>query len=253
MAWVKRRFDQQREARSLLERQWRINTAFVRGQQWYQWDTSKWTLVPEPTGGRRHVREQRNFIRPHVRREIAMLTGFTPAFKVRPASRDFEDQQAAVVGTRVAQGYWGQLNMNLLAQRLAAIAVTKGTAFMKCGWDPTAGKNIEGFAIDPESGEVIVRDDTGDPEPALYAEGDFYTAILPPDNIYVDPHATSDEDSEWMMEMTNVPIESIEREFPRRRASFRMSSRPHREAFAPITSTTVGDLCPPPSSKPKAG
>lgn len=214
ISWVKKRFDPQDEARALLERQWRLNSAFVKGMQWYDWDSSRWTLVPTPSGGRRHVREQRNFCRPHVRREVALLTGFTPAFKVRPATRDMEDQQAARVGSKVCQGYWDQLRMDLLAQRLAVTASVKGHAFLKCGWDATKGESFEGPAINQETGEVIIREDTGAPEMALYFEGDFRTEVLGPDTVYVDPYVKHDEEIQWIMEMKNVPIETIENAYP---------------------------------------
>jgi hypothetical protein len=53
-------------------------------------------------------------------------------------------------------------------------------------------------------------------EVALYYEGDFDTRVIGPEHIYVDPFATCDEDVMWMLEVSNVPIEMIEREFPER-------------------------------------
>lgn len=208
--------DLQDEARSMLERQWEVNDAFVRGFHWREWDARSWSLTPDTQGAKRRIRDARNFLRSHVERGVSLMTGFTPEFKVRPATMDLEDLQAARVGGKVCRGYWDKLDMDSAAQRLSMYLMSRGHAFLKAGWSSTKGESFSGPAIDPETGEPIYNEETGELEVALYYEGDFATRVMGPEHIHVDPYATCDEDVMWMMECSNVPIETIEHEFPER-------------------------------------
>ncbi len=201
-------------SRAQLERTWQHNIAFYLGYQWHLWDNTRWTLINRPNNGRWRVRETRNYIASHVQRQIANLTGYTPKWVGRPHTQDIEDEQAARVSSKVIEGYWNDLQMELLIQELALWGCVMGTGVLKTQWNPYGGKSFEGPAVD-ERGEILVNED-GYPYPAVYYEGDVETTCPSPFTIHVDPLVTNEDELEWVLEVYRRPLTWIDRNFPER-------------------------------------
>lgn len=176
-----------------LEQQWLQNIAFTTGYQYHQWSDALKGLIYQDTPAWR-VKDVRNMIRPHVERRIAYMTGFTPKFMVRPNSTDIGDIQAARVAGKIVQSYYALLEMNERLHELAHWIVTCGNAFLRVGWDATAGDRFVGPEFD-EVGNPLM-DDEGLPIPRIYSTGDVYSEVVSPFSVHIDPLVSRPSDLE---------------------------------------------------------
>ena len=209
---IDERFKPENQDRLDLERRWSVNGAFIQGKHWISWDNEDWRVIARPVP-KRQILEKRNFVAGLHERAIAALTGFNPEFKVRPNTADHEDIQAARVGSDCAQHYYQALEMEYHIQMATSWSSQTGTGYLGVEWDPSKGDSWMDVAVDQETGEVILDED-GQPQLETYHEGDLVASSPSPFNIYVDPHATRDEDVQWMLHVSQVPLEWVWEHYP---------------------------------------
>lgn len=209
---IERRFEPDHQNRLDLERRWSITGAFIGGNQWIDWDASAGRVVVRPVA-RRQILEKRNFMGGLHERNIAALTGFTPEYKARPNTSEHEDIQAARVATDCAQHYYDELKVEHHLQIATSWASQTGTGFIGVEWNGKGGKSWQDVSVDPETREVALNED-GAPKLETYYEGELVASSPSPFDIYVDPHATCDEDVRWMMHVTQVPLEWVDENYP---------------------------------------
>lgn len=198
------------QLRQNLEQKWITNLAFYRGFQYFDWDPVQRQLVYTQAPTQRwKSRLPLNHIRPFVRQAVAQLGSFTPRFKVRPATRDVEDYQAANVGEKVLSYYWDKLQMPRKKWDIAMHLKLFGNALLKVIWDPEAGD----FYHD----EVEVEDsETGEMQTAaeLMFEGDVVSEVMSPFYAFFDDLCEAPDQARWFMDVRAVPIEWVEEHFP---------------------------------------
>lgn len=209
---INERWEPEHHYKATLERTWEYNIAFLLGYQWHTWNERQWGLVTRPRSKRWRVRETRNLIRPHIERLIANLTAYEPRFIGAPNSNEIEDEEAARLGEKVLKHYWSKLDMTSKKEELAYWMSTCGTAFIKTYWDPHEG---ERFLV-PMSGPdgMPQMDHLGRMIEHPIHTGDIISRVISPFQIHTDPLATSDEEVQWLLDVSMRPLDWVDEHFP---------------------------------------
>lgn len=197
---VEQEFTRRRQERLPWELQWRLNREFVNGNQYLEVNTAAMTLAPVQKLFWWQEREVFNHIAPILETRIARLQRTRPVLKVRPASGDPGDLNAAKVSSRVLAGTYSQLGMRAKLGDAISWMELEGTVFLAHDWDPRAGRVIfQVPAALPGGGEQAPETDLDDENlPAQAAaqfqkqpfatvhEGDVDTDIWPAHEVYPD-------------------------------------------------------------------
>lgn len=178
--FVKREFQRRRSERLPQELQWRLNIAFIEGQQYMDINTERNDLVETQSIAWWEHREVFNHIAPIVETRIARLGKMEPELGVRPATGEMKDLASAKIGKKILHN--AERNKLGQAQRQEFLAwlESTGSVFLKNTWDAAAGRlvgYVEVDAIDeaPEPG----TDRTEKPEPDdLMAAGQIISQHL---------------------------------------------------------------------------
>lgn len=200
------------------KREWALNRAFYRGNQWAFWNpvsTQVETLpVAENGRARNRVRITDNQIMSGVNYWVAQLVKTKPVIGATPDSGSDRDIKSAQMAESLFEDKWEDLGMkSKLQSALNNAALSQG--YWKISWDPLAGKSMK-FMLDPHSGQPISDEQVADifrdqlqqqaqqagmdPQEVLqqYEKtiqvGEIRIDVMPGENVWLDLAANNFED-----------------------------------------------------------
>lgn len=209
------KFKELERGRADLDREWRLNLEFYRGNQ-YAFNTrrepNRIQSLPTEDGDkpRFRIRLVSNQIMPGTAAMVAQLTKTKPAIWATPGTGSTASIRKAQAADDLFEYWWQQFSLHqklLEAMTWGAIA---GQGFWKITWDKNASTSMK-FLMNPQTGQPIVQDDLQnafrfqleqmgiDPtqfEKTVYL-GDIRVEVMGPDRVYLDPYVSVFEDAQF--------------------------------------------------------
>ncbi len=195
--------------RSRDVRDWTLNRAFYRGNQWAFWNKSANRLESLPVDDgdkpRFKVRLVSNQILPGVNHYVAQLTKTKPVILATPDSGADRDIKAAQVGQSLYDTLWGDLGLTSKLHS-ALVHATLSQGYWSLRWDPLAGKSMR-VMVGPD-GQIITDQELADIfreeltqaqvpveefEQTVYV-GEIRVDALGGEQVYLDPTPSNFED-----------------------------------------------------------
>src|SRR5699024_2467659 len=124
-----------RPAKSQLESmksQWNMNLSFYKGDQYVDRIDNILVNIPEPESNDRLVV---NWIRDHVRTEVARLTSVEPTAEVVPATSETSDIESAKAGESLLVSSFERLDIQRKIRSAAWWASVTGVGYLKVRWN----------------------------------------------------------------------------------------------------------------------
>lgn len=157
--WVTSQYQQMKNARVPVERQWYMNMAFYYGRQNVQWlattASSLGFKLYTPQAPPWRVRLVINKVRAIVRAELAKITSQKPMFTVVPATADDEDYYAADAAEKIFESLYSTKKIQRVVKQAEWWAVVCGVGYIKNYWDATAIDQVNSMqgdiCYDPET------------------------------------------------------------------------------------------------------
>lgn len=191
-----------RNGRVKQERDWKLNMAFYRGQQWVWFNRFSGQIqsIPSPDQGdgpRYRVRLTSNQILPGVQGLLAMMTKTKPVISATPDSGSERDIRAAQMAEQLFESWWRDLRLASKLQEALLWSILGSVGYWRITWDPFAGKSMT-YLVDPNGQPIldqiladIYRDELTqggenprDHEKTVYM-GDLRVDVIPPDALYI--------------------------------------------------------------------
>ena len=216
------KLSQIKRARQRLDREWKLNVSFYRGNQWVWFNKFNGrveTLPSTDTGElpRWRVRLTSNQILPGVQAYIAMLTKTKPVITATPESGSDRDLKAAQMGDAMFEHWWMDFHLQAKLQEALLWSAMTSAGYWLIRWDAQAGKSMT-FTVDPQGNPIlnpelsdIYRNELTqqaqqagmDPQAVLqkyqktYYMGDLDISVRGEPHVFRDPAAVNFEDAEW--------------------------------------------------------
>ena len=196
-----RKLDTLRRGRQQLEREWKLNLAFYKGNQYVSYNKRSGQLDYLPTEDgekpRYRVRITSNQIITGSHSLLAQLTKTKPQIFATPASGAPSDVKAAQMAEILYDHWWHDLNLSTKLQEALLWGIIAGQGFWKISWDSFAQKSMS-FMMGPD-GQPILDDDLKEafrselekigmqPEEQQVYMGDNKVQVMSPFDVYLDP------------------------------------------------------------------
>ena len=167
-----------RSQRSVYEKQWLVNIAFLHGKQYFDIEKKSTAGLEERISWeisnqerKKKTRRTDNYILPLYRSQLTRLLSMKSNITVDATTGSDRDKASATVGQEVLEDHWQMVNkrnpilsqdyagMMLILAKLFGYLITTGTAYLKPYFNPkTKSKTyLNGKIIDAEIGEVETR------------------------------------------------------------------------------------------------
>lgn len=213
-------------------REWALNFAFYKGDQWVFWNkvSSQVETLPvqDADKPRWKVRLTNNQVLPGVQHYVALLTKNKPVITASPDSSSYRDLSAAQVAESLYEYWWQDMRLrSKLQSALTYACISQG--YWKLSWDALAGKSMT-FTLDP-NGQPITDDNLADVfrdelkkaaeqggqnpeevmshfEKTVYV-GDIRVDVMPGENVIVDPSAKCVEDAAYAICKHPMDVDEI--------------------------------------------
>lgn len=211
-----------RQGRSIQEREWKLNVAFYRGNQWVWFNkfSGRVESLPSNDAGelpRWRVRLTSNQVLPGVQAYIAMLTKTKPVISATPDTGSDTDIKAAQVAELLFEHWWRDFDLKAKLQEALLWSVLGSAGYWLITYDPQAGKGVT-FLKDPQGKpvlnpelETVFREQLQREAEAMGLPvntfvqaqeqtvfmGDINVRVLGPHQVFLDPTASSFEDADW--------------------------------------------------------
>lgn len=173
IAEVNKKFDQWRQDRRIHEAQWFINAAFLRGNQYVEWDAYRQTLTTTPAPSHRQ-RLKINRVLPKFRARLAKFLKTRPQPVVIPASTDREDRLNARATQKVLDYLWRKLRLETKYRDALVWSGTAGKGFWWFYWDGQKTARVQQQTeFGPQTTEAMLGDvaiEVGTPFEMLVAD-----------------------------------------------------------------------------------
>ncbi len=144
ISFVEKEYKRCQDERRPFELQWRLNMAFIEGNQYVEISPVAMDLHEIPQAYWYQEREVFNHIAPLLETRIARLSRMRPILKTRPGTNQQEDIHAAKIGSAILRNtYYEQGIQNLMSEAYAWMEGC-GSVFFKNIWDPEQGPVLGG-------------------------------------------------------------------------------------------------------------
>ena len=204
--FVEKEFERRQKERIPFELQWRLNIAFIEGNQYVQINEVAQTLDRIPEDYWYEQREVFNHIAPNIESRQARLGKMRPVLKVRPGSSDKSDIRATKISTQLLQSVQHEQKMRSKTHEVIRWLELTGTCCIKNIWNPDAGPLVP--QIDPQTGEPMIDPATG--QPVLIREGDLEVVICPAPEIFPEsPYNQKIEDNQSIIHAKIYPVKVV--------------------------------------------
>ncbi|MDE2098591.1 MAG: hypothetical protein KGL39_15155 [Patescibacteria group bacterium] len=211
-----------KRARMRMDREWKLNVSFYRGNQWVWFNKFNGrveTLPSTDTGElpRWRVRLTSNQILPGVQAYLALLTKTKPVITATPDSGSDRDLKAAQMAEALFEHWWYDLNLKAKLQEALLWSILTSAGYWLIRWDPQAGKSMT-FMVGPDGNPILNQEladiyrnqlqqeaqSAGiDPQALIqryqktYYMGDLDVCVRGEPHVFRDPSAVSFEEAEW--------------------------------------------------------
>jgi len=204
--FVEKEFERRQKERIPFELQWRLNIAFIEGNQYVQINEVAQTLDRIPEDYWYEQREVFNHIAPNIEARQARLGKMRPVLKVRPGSSDKSDIRATKISTQLLQSVQHEQKIRNKIHEVIRWLELTGTCCIKNIWNPDAGPLVP--QIDPQTGEPMVDPATG--QPVLIREGDLEVIVCPAPEIFPEsPYNQKIEDNRSIIHAKIYPVKVV--------------------------------------------
>lgn len=186
VAWVKAEYQKCKDQMEPIKRQWYLNMAFYKGDQYVDYVNNRLIKIPSPNG---RVRLVVNRIRPMARTELSRLTSQEPTAEVVPASTEESDILAAEAAQSVFLSLRERHKLQKIFTSASWWAVVTGNGYVKTAWK----KDYE--YENPDNSVVL---------------GDICYTAVSPFHVMVPELLTEDiEDQPYVFNVFTKPIEWV--------------------------------------------
>src|SRR4051812_1062378 len=139
--------DKLKKARSGLERQWRINLSFYKGQQWVFFNPGTGQLENLPTLEGEKARFRVRITSNHILRAssslLALLTKSKPVIYAIPSSTDASAIRSAKLAENLVEYWWDQFKLKDKMDEALLWGIIAGQGYWKINWNSNIGTPIE--------------------------------------------------------------------------------------------------------------
>lgn len=199
--------------------------AFYRGMQYIAIGGE---LAVDDSGSSGEAQEVENYIRPHVKAAVASRAGRFPNPEVPAATGDQESMARAEAVEKLLKSFVDDdvVNRSEVIRSFYWAAIDGG-AWLKVYWDPNAGKlvasddsYVEKTTTDELTGEEVVsyepeKDEFGEPIISRTFEGEIRVEFVDTIDGLPDPMARTEREMRYWCHRKTLPIEALERKFPK--------------------------------------
>lgn len=195
--WVRKEYAKCKSQLDPIKRQWYMNMAFYKGDQYVDFVDEMLIKIPAPE---KRTRIVINRIKPVVRTEVSRMTSQKPSASVVPASNEARDVEAAKAAEAVFESLRQRLHLVKTLREAAWWCSVTGTAFIKTYWDPDYVQDT-GYVNELGEEEVI--------------EGDHCYHAVSPFNVLVPNLLVSDiEEQPYVLNVFTKPMEWVSTHYP---------------------------------------
>lgn len=199
--------------RARFEKDWKLNLAFYRGNQYsYIARSGRLESLPVEEGEkpRYRVRIVSNQIVTGAQSLLSKLTKTKPVISATPSSSSIADVKAAQMSEYLLEDWWSTLQLDDKLEEALLWGILGGQGYWKISWDPHAGTPMT-FTMNPETGQPITSDEektmfkqmltqVGLPED--YADetvylGDVRIDVMSPFQVWLDPAAKTVSEAQY--------------------------------------------------------
>lgn len=174
-----------------LELQWRLNTAFLYGDQYARIHPRTETIKQKKPARPHMEREVFNQILPLIETRLANLKSVTYGMRVNPRTTEYDDLVKAETGTEILRFIQSTQNFQEKMDRASYIMELTGSAIWSCWWDNDAGDEYARetiIEIDEDGNEVESE--------RVYYTGDLRFDYLSPYDVYPESNLKDDVKSQ---------------------------------------------------------
>ena len=154
---VKKVDDLQRQ-RQLKERQWKLNMAFYKGNQYVFYNRKSRRIESLPTDEgdkpRYRVRLVANQIAPNVQSLLSRLVKSKPQFYATPGQASYEAQKASKIAEDLLEYWWGSFHLDEKREEAMMWSIIAGNGFWKISWDDQAGPGMK-VMMSPDGQPIV--------------------------------------------------------------------------------------------------
>lgn len=176
---VEKEFKRRQDERRPFELQWRLNLAFLDGNQYLDINTASMALEEMPVLYDWQEREVFNHIAPNIETRISKLKRVRSVLKVRPGTDDQADLHSAKVSTHILRNNYNDQRIRDKQVEELSWMETCGTVLRKHPWNPKLGRLVG----KQQQGNP---DETGQVPEVDVREGEGETIVVPPQEFYPD-------------------------------------------------------------------
>lgn len=180
VGFVDAEFKRRQDERRGFEIQWRLNLAFLEGNQYLDINTGAMDLIEQPILFDFQEREVFNNVAPNIETRISKLKKVRPILKVKQANRDRKNLHSSRVGTQLLKDAEEDQQQRDRYNEELSWMESCGTVLEKKVWNQNLGRLV-GYQPDEQTGQ----------QKAVY-EGDIETSVVPPQEFYPDSCYTKD-------------------------------------------------------------
>ena len=189
--------------RSRYDRQWKLNLAFYKGNQYSYYPKNSFTMqsLPVEDGDKPRYRSRivSNQIIQGAQSLLSKYTKTKPVMSATPGSGSDGDVKAAQLAERLLEYWWSDLHLEDRLQEALLWGIIAGQGYWKITWDAQAGKSMR-FLLAPD-GEPIIDESVKDafrgelmkygipPQEQVVYMGDIKVETMSPFNVLIDPNA----------------------------------------------------------------
>ncbi len=175
VSFIQKEFQRRGKERLKFELQWKLNINFFLGNQYCEILPAAGQIYQSQKTYPWQEREVFNHIAPIVESRLAKLNKVLPQVCVRPATNDEQDIESAKVSTQILHSAFERNSMDRMIKEATAWSELCGTVFYKQGWISDKGMFL---GVDKNGRSVH--------------EGDVFTSVCPPYEIYPDGFSVQD-------------------------------------------------------------
>lgn len=179
VSFVDEEFDRRRKERMPFELQWRLNVAFIEGNQFVDINPVGQMLKEVPRLYFWQEREPFNQIAPILETRIARMSRMRPILKARPGTNSMKSMRSSKISTHLLRNFYYEEEMQHKMGEVYAWMEAMGSVFLKNIWNPDKGELI-GLA------QAVRREEDQEYFEEEIREGDLETVIVPAVEIYPD-------------------------------------------------------------------
>ena len=128
--------------RGQFEQSWKLNHAFLRGDQHLGRHKITGDIVRLSQEDTRRVKVKHNVLAPIARSLTGKLSAMVPTFSVMPATADFEERQAAIAADSIIQLVREYMDLDQKYDEANRYMPDIGNAFFYLTWNPSAGRKV---------------------------------------------------------------------------------------------------------------